>query len=236
VFEIGTSLREARLRRQIDIPEAEQSTKIRAKYLRALEDEQFELLPSPTYVKGFLRSYAEYLGLDGQLYVDEYNSRFVAGEERGETPFRAARRRDGLGRERAQAHRRFETGIVLLTLGGIVLVTALVIAAWKFGGSSNPQNIQNLGAKQHKAASKQLVIRAVRGPSALEIHAGSSAGKVLFQGTLEQGRTQAVAARTVWLRVGATQNLHVTLAGHTLRLPHRHRILITGTGIVRPAA
>ena len=37
--------------------------------------------PAQTYVKGFLRTYAEYLGLDGQLYVDEFNSRFVSGEE-----------------------------------------------------------------------------------------------------------------------------------------------------------
>ena len=69
------------MRQRVNIEELEQSTKIRAKYLRALEDERFELLPSHTYVKGFLRSYAEYLGLDGQLYVDEYNSRFVVGEE-----------------------------------------------------------------------------------------------------------------------------------------------------------
>src|SRR5205823_2372789 len=89
VFEIGNSLREARLRQSLDFPEIEQATKIRGKYLRALEDEQFELLPAQTYVKGFLRSYAEYLGLDGQLYVDEYNSRFVVGE--GESPARTCR-------------------------------------------------------------------------------------------------------------------------------------------------
>src|SRR6266702_8058484 len=81
VFEIGNSLREARLRQGLDFPEIEQTTKIRAKYLRALEDEQFEILPSQTYVKGFLRSYADYLGLDGQVYVDEYSSRFVTGDE-----------------------------------------------------------------------------------------------------------------------------------------------------------
>src|SRR6266487_4728714 len=89
VFEIGNSLREARLRQGLDFPEIEQTTKIRAKYLRALEDEQFEVLPAQTYVKGFLRSYAEYLGLDGQLYVDEYNSRFVVGD--GELPHRPRR-------------------------------------------------------------------------------------------------------------------------------------------------
>ena len=81
MFEIGNSLREARLRQGLEFPELEQATKIRGKYLRALEQEEFEQLPGPTYVKGFLRSYAEYLGLDGQLYVDEYNSCFVVGEE-----------------------------------------------------------------------------------------------------------------------------------------------------------
>ena len=81
MFEIGNSLREARMRRELDFPELEQGTKIRAKYLRALEDEQFETLPTATYVKGFLRTYANYLGLDGQLYVDEYNLRYGSGAE-----------------------------------------------------------------------------------------------------------------------------------------------------------
>jgi len=71
LFEIGNSLREARVRRGVDFSQAELTTKIRGKYLRALEDEQFDMLPAETYVKGFLRTYAEYLGLDGQLYVDE---------------------------------------------------------------------------------------------------------------------------------------------------------------------
>jgi cytoskeleton protein RodZ len=75
VFEIGNSLREARVRQHLDFPEIEQATKIRGKYLRALEDEHFDALPGQTYVKGFLRTYADYLGLEGQLYVDEYNSR-----------------------------------------------------------------------------------------------------------------------------------------------------------------
>jgi len=84
LFEIGNSLREARVRRGIEFAQAELATKIRGKYLRALEEEHFEVLPAETYVKGFLRTYAEYLGLDGQLYVDEYNSRFVIGEEQSE--------------------------------------------------------------------------------------------------------------------------------------------------------
>ena len=93
MFEIGNSLREARLRQGLEFVEVEQATKIRGKYLRALEDEQFDILPGQTYVKGFLRTYAEYLGLDGQLYVDEYNS--------GTSP--ATRRRAGRRTSRRSA-------------------------------------------------------------------------------------------------------------------------------------
>src|SRR6201985_796169 len=81
MFEIGASLREARARRKLGYDQVEAETKIRAKYIRCMEDEQFDVLPSGTYVRGFLRTYADYLGLDGQLYVDEYSSRFVAGED-----------------------------------------------------------------------------------------------------------------------------------------------------------
>jgi cytoskeletal protein RodZ len=67
MFEIGNSLHEARVRQGVDFQTAELATKIRAKYLKALEEEHFDMLPAETYVKGFLRTYAEFLGLDGQL-------------------------------------------------------------------------------------------------------------------------------------------------------------------------
>jgi hypothetical protein len=240
VFEIGTSLREARLRKQIDIPEAEQGTKIRGKYLRALEDEQFEILPSPTYVKGFLRSYAEYLGLDGQLYVDEYNSRYVAGEDAAEA-FRARRRE--VSRARTPAHRRFEKGFVLAALGAIAVVTALVIAAWKFGGSSNSPQIQNLGSRANAprvaAPGAKLVLRAVRSGTYVAVHAGAPTGKILFQGTLERGHPQAFRPRALWLTVDAPENLRISLGGHNLAMPRPHKpvsLLVTRTGRVRTAA
>ena len=116
MFEIGNSLREARLRQGLDFPELEQGTKIRAKYLRALEDEQFDVLPAQTYVKGFLRSYAEYLGLDGQLYVDEYNS--ASSWARRSTAQSRPRRS---APPRVAAECRFESRVVLLTLLGIAV-------------------------------------------------------------------------------------------------------------------
>jgi cytoskeleton protein RodZ len=70
--EIGATLREARMRERIDVSEIEAQTKIRAKYLRALENEEWGLLPGPTFVKSFLRTYAQALGLDGKALVEEY--------------------------------------------------------------------------------------------------------------------------------------------------------------------
>jgi cytoskeleton protein RodZ len=78
---IGESLREARMRQHLDISDVEEQTKIRAKYLRALEHEEFGLLPGPTYVKTFLRTYAEVLGLDPHLLVEEYRASYEPGEE-----------------------------------------------------------------------------------------------------------------------------------------------------------
>ena len=78
---IGETLREARMRQQLDIADVEAATKIRAKYLRALENEEFGLLPGPTFVKTFLRTYAEYLGLDPHLLVEEYRAHYEPRDE-----------------------------------------------------------------------------------------------------------------------------------------------------------
>jgi cytoskeletal protein RodZ len=85
--EIGASLREARMRERIDITEVETATKIRAKYLRALENEEWDLLPGPTYVKTFLKTYGDYLGLDSKVLVDEYKQRFERPSPQDLMPF-----------------------------------------------------------------------------------------------------------------------------------------------------
>jgi hypothetical protein len=84
--EIGATLREARMRAKVDISEVESETKIRAKYLRALENEEWNLLPGPTYVKTFLRTYAEFLGLEPRLLVEEYKQRYERVSEAELTP------------------------------------------------------------------------------------------------------------------------------------------------------
>jgi len=218
MFEIGNSLREARLRRHIEFADAEHGTKIRGKYLRALEDERFELLPSHTYIKGFLRSYAEYLGLDGQLYVDEYNSRFVVGEEDG--PVRAPRR---VPASRARRSDRRESNFVLLGLIAIGVFTALVIAAWKFGNAPgediNGLNTTPKAAKvQQVSGSARLELRATRGDSYMMVRSSGALGNVLYQGTLEKGQRQRFNGKVLWLQLETPRNVLVKLNGNRVKL------------------
>jgi cytoskeleton protein RodZ len=96
--EIGATLREARMRARIDVSEIEAGTKIRAKYLRALENEEWDLLPGPTFVKSFLRTYGQALGLDGRALVEEYKLHYEhsgEGAEPAQQPAAGGRRSAG---------------------------------------------------------------------------------------------------------------------------------------------
>ena len=62
MFEIGSSLREARERQKLELSKIERETRIRSRYLQALEEERFDRPPAPAYAKGFLRTYANYPG------------------------------------------------------------------------------------------------------------------------------------------------------------------------------
>jgi cytoskeletal protein RodZ len=119
--EIGETLREARMRRRIDMAEVESATKIRAKYLRALESEEWELLPGPTFVKTFLRTYAEYLELDARLLVEEYKQRFERPAGMDVTPLNLRRQRS-----RRRVAPRIGPGLVVV-LGIVALLGALYL-------------------------------------------------------------------------------------------------------------
>src|SRR5271163_4978824 len=100
--EIGETLRDARMRARIDVSEIEAKTKIRAKYLRALENEEWSLLPGPTFVKSFLRTYAQALGLDGKALVEEYRLHHERSNEAPLEPIvSTSQRRQGRGRQGA---------------------------------------------------------------------------------------------------------------------------------------
>lgn len=128
MFEIGPALRQARERRRLGLDQAEAETKVRARYLRALEEEDFDLIPGPAYVKGFLRTYADYLELDGRLFVEEYNCRFVDPRIEDEILFPRTRAMPPRARRRPKR----EADVILVVLAAIVALTVIVAIGWTY--------------------------------------------------------------------------------------------------------
>jgi cytoskeleton protein RodZ len=128
---IGETLREARMRQRLDIADVEDRTKIRAKYLRALENEEFGMLPGPTFVKTFLRTYAEMLGLDPHVLVEEYRASFDH-EDEVEQPLGPPA---VAGRDRRHGPRLGPGSLALLALVAVLAVLVAIGLASDEGGS-----------------------------------------------------------------------------------------------------
>jgi cytoskeleton protein RodZ len=227
VFEIGNSLREARERQGLGYPEIELATKIRTKYIRALEEEDFTSIPGDAYIRGFLRSYAEYLGLDGDVYVDEYASRFITSW-RDELPPRPERRK--IRTREPQIERR----TVILVLAGIAAVAVLVFAAFSIPGSSthSPSGKHRTKQKHHSGAASGLVLRGVGSGTYAEVRLNDKSGRVIFSGTVNPREIDNVwggGSRHFYFLVRRPAGLRVTLDGHAVALPGEHnlRVLVT---------
>src|SRR6476660_2134153 len=89
---VGKALREAREKRKLGLSEAEEATRIRPRFLRALESEEWDQLPGDAYARAFLRTYADFLGLDGEAMAER--QRLLSGALR---PAEQVPRHDPLG-------------------------------------------------------------------------------------------------------------------------------------------
>jgi hypothetical protein len=124
---IGDVLKQARQRAGLDIGAVEEATKIRTRYLRALEAEEWDAPPGDVYTKSFLRTYAQLLGLDAEALVDEFRSRREDPRAHGYYPItepmlRTRRRADQTGRDWAPGR-----GLAIGALIVILLVVVLVL-------------------------------------------------------------------------------------------------------------
>jgi cytoskeleton protein RodZ len=219
VFEIGSSLRAAREHRKLGLADVERATRIRTKYLQALEDERWEVLPGTAYVKGFLRTYADFLGLDASQFVEEFNERF-APEEPFEPPalVRVRRRRRLLD----------------VRLAVILLAVAIGLFSWRLatsgggGGGKHTARRPVPPTTVHVRATTttrttpapprvaHVVLVATRGPCWLEVR---SKGRLLYERELAQGERALFTGKRLWIRLGAPWNVDATVNGKPRRLP-----------------
>ena len=123
------------MRARIDISEVEAATKIRAKYLRAIENEEWDMLPGPTFVKSFLRTYAEYLGLDARLLVEEYKLRYEPAPS--DTELQALGPPVGPRRLRAPRPPRLSRGWIVGLSGAGLIVLLIVLGSIGGGDGDN---------------------------------------------------------------------------------------------------
>ena len=236
MFEIGSSLREARTRRGLALADVERETHIRSRYLTALEEDRFDDLPGPAYAKGFLRTYAEFLGLEGHRFVDEYNSRFAPPEEPAATPPVRIRR-----------PRRVPARLALAIPIAAVLVGLIAWQSMRGGGAkpegrpqATPPPTASTAASTappptvgQSPALARLAFVAARGPSWLAVHIGSAAGPAVYVRTLEPGQTASFVSRRLWVRIGAPWNLDATLNGRAVTLPgSTGNVRATAAGLV----
>jgi cytoskeleton protein RodZ len=247
--ELGAKLRGERERRGIGIDEIEAQTRIRAKFLLALEEERFDVLPGPAYVRAFVRDYAEQLGLDPQEFVAELNARpelvpdevvMMPPRQVAEVPLLDHRAR-----------------IVVWVAAAVVLVVlaAVAIALLASRGSSSgapatppagrqtgtgpgtattpaPTGGTSVRTAPPPAGPKPLVLAASGGDVWLSVRAGSATGRLLFANTLAAGRRLSFARRRLWVRVGAPWNLRVAAGGKRLQVPLQTtgNLLVTAAG------
>jgi hypothetical protein len=136
---IGSDLRRARTRRETDLGEVEAATRIRARYLSAIENEEWDVLPGGFYTRGFIRTYASYLGLDGDRLAEDYR-REVEGTSpsppRDAPAGGSSRKPAGTGREL----RRLPLG--WLALAAVLAVGAFAVLAIPGGGGGGGTAVQ----------------------------------------------------------------------------------------------
>jgi cytoskeleton protein RodZ len=161
--DIGPTLREARIRHHIDLIEIEQRTKIRVRYLRALENEEWDVLPGPTYTRSFIRTYASFLGLDGERLADDFRrlqENHVPEPAGGREPHARPPRPVGVG-----TRPRLGAG-VFTALAVAALVSVLVVLGLTSDSGDNGQGqTANRGAKAGKRHQQAVAAKRQSGVS-----------------------------------------------------------------------
>jgi len=258
MFEIGATLREARSRAGLELKDVESATMIPARYLEALERERFELLPAGMYRRSFLREYAEFLGLGGDIYAAEYDLRVAPPE-----PEPA----DTIDRSPGRGSVRVFGGRSRAWLAAAALAALVGIAVWQLGGSHGTDTVtpppttapapapaptrprvRHTAKPRHRATparasaarARILELTAARGDCWLSVRIGSDTGPVVYEHILQQGGTLRFGLRkALWIRIGAPSNLDASIGHRSVSsaLPtNTGDVIATSAGLANPVS
>jgi cytoskeleton protein RodZ len=217
------------MRQKIDIAEVESATKIRAKYLRALENEEFGLLPGTTFVKTFMRTYAEYLGLDAQLLIEEYR---VDYEPRGEGEVqpmvsRPARRRQEERRRPRASRGPPGPGTTIVVV--LVVVLAILVILGLTSGDKKPSDQAATTPTQPKKPQRKKKEPAPKPkPTSVRLRIAPSSATylcvdrglgtpIVYQGTTVD--PQVFKGKRLRVNIGNASTVRVVSNGKRVRIP-----------------
>jgi cytoskeletal protein RodZ len=247
VFQIGSHLADRRRHLGLTLADCESATKIRAKYLRAIEEDRLDEVLERAYVRSFLRTYATFLEADVGSVLTEYDERY--GEDELQTqhqlvppkppaPGRRAALRRWLVSPRRRSPRRGAVWVVV-GIGG-----ALGLLLWLGSLSESPSTsplepVAPTTAPRSAAARPGTATAPARSPrrapagasvrltlagegtkgSYVRVQRGGATGPVIYEGTVSPGTTVRLrSSRPLWMRVGWAPNLHVSVNGRQMPL------------------
>jgi len=234
VFEIGSTLREARVRRNLTLQQVEEDIKVRVKYVQAMENEDWDVMPGVTYVKGFLRTYATYLGLDADVIIEEFRSRATIASQEHHEPFGGA---SVIGKPRS--HRGRNTVVLIAVVCLVVLGAIYALGLMNRSGEgrpttqpgalgiTSPSPSPSTSAKPKPEPDKTGVpdwqkdlvkIRAVRGDCWVDVRRDDAQGVALFTGTIRKGDLRKFRGKDIWMTLGAPANIELEAAGKTIKI------------------
>jgi cytoskeleton protein RodZ len=223
--EIGETLREARMRARIDLSEIESRTKIRAKYLRALENEEWGLLPGPTFVRSFLRTYAEALGLDGKAMVEEYRLRHEPGEAGTEPGGASSQRPPRGGRLPPAPSRGYLALIGAVSLLIVLLIVGLLSSGSSGGSHNNSANRHRTHPTRTAANPYPTVSVSLKATGTVYVCLVAEGGRKLIGETLEAGaKTATYTGRSFDLVLGSSA-VALTIDGRRRTIPETTEII-----------
>ncbi len=225
---LGQFLRQERELRGIPLDRIEEATRIRAAQLRAIEDDRLESLPAEAYARGFVRTYAEYLGLNGDDVVAIFNEQWNRSAHRAEP---------ALPQTPVSVARSSPSGMFSLWVGLACLLLAGSAVLYLMGGSggghaaqppltthppatqpvTNPTTSSTQPPPPVQPAGVRMTVTAAQGSCWLEARRGSASGPLLAERTLAPGQAVHLHGRRVWLRLGDPTSVRLQVNGKALK-------------------